>query len=108
MSRTEDSIAKGQYQQAHAALAEQLRYLREIGTARERVVARMHHYLAAMERLRMAVLNHRSADASRLSTEVQPILDDLKDLGREIDCSSEAMGEVEKNESALARPQAQA
>jgi hypothetical protein len=105
IARTEDAIAKGQYQQAHAALAEQLRYLREIGTARERVVARMHHYLAAMERLRMAVLNHRSADASRLSTEVQPILDDLKDLGREIDFSSEAMGEVEKDQAA---PRAQA
>ncbi len=95
MTRTEDPIAKNQYAQAHAALAEQVRYLKEIGTARERVIARMHHYLAAMERLRFAVLNHRSADASRLSSEVQPILDDLKDLGSEIDFSNEALGEVE-------------
>jgi hypothetical protein len=108
MERIEDPIARGQYEQAHAALAEQLRYLKEISTARERVIARMHHYLAAMERLRFAVINHRSADASRLSTDVQPILDDLKDLGREIDFSSEAMGEVEKQDAvtASARPQA--
>lgn len=95
MEKTQDAIAKAQYAQAHAALAEQLRYLKEIGTARERVVARMHHYLAAMERLRFAVINHRSADASRISIEVQPILDDLKDLGSEIDFSSEALGEVD-------------
>jgi len=96
MNRTEDAVAKSQYAQAHAALAEQARYLKEIGAARERVVARMHHYLAAMERLRFAVINHRSADASRLSTEVQPILDDIADLGQEIDLSSEAIAEVER------------
>jgi hypothetical protein len=108
VERTEDAVARKQYQDAHAALAEQLRYLREIATARERVIARMHHYLAAMERLRFAVLNNRSADASRVSTEVQPILDDLRDLGRVIDCSSEAIHEVEKDEVALTRPSAQA
>lgn len=96
ISRTEDPVARGQYERARAALAEQLRYVQEINTSKERVVARMHHYLAAMERLRFAVINHRSADASRLSTEVQPILDDLNTLGKEIDCTSEAMGEVEK------------
>ena len=96
MEKTEDPVAKAQYAHAHEALAEQARYLKEIGASRDRVVARMHHYLAAMERLRFAVINHRSADASRLATEVQPILDDLVDLGKEIDVSSEAMAEVER------------
>lgn len=108
IAHTDDAVAKKQYREAHAALAEQLRYLREIATARERVIARMHHYLAAMERLRFAVLNNRSADASRVSTEVQPILDDLRDLGSEIDCSSEASYEVEKDDGAISRPPAQA
>jgi hypothetical protein len=107
MSRTEDAIAKAQYERAHAALGEQLRYVKEIGTARERVVARMHHYIAAMERLRLALVNHRSADASRISTEVQPILEDLDDLGKDIDFASQAIGEVEKDEEAR-RPVAQA
>lgn len=97
IAATDDPIARGQYEQARAALGEQLRYLKEIATSRERVVARMHHYLAAMERLRFAVINHRSADASRLSTEVQPILDDLRDLGKEIDFTNEALGEVERD-----------
>jgi hypothetical protein len=93
MERTDDGVAKEQYAQAHAALAEQLRYLKEIGTARERVIARMHHYLAAMERLRFAVIQHRSADASRLSSEVQPILEELSHIG-------EALGEVERAQAA--------
>jgi hypothetical protein len=95
MGRTEDTIARDQYGQAHAALAEQLRYLKEIGTARERVIARMHHYLAAMEKLRFAVINHRSHDASQMSTEVQPMLNDLAHLGKEIDYASQALGEIE-------------
>ena len=99
IARTEDPVARGQYERARAALSEQLRYVNEIATSRERVVARMHHYLAAMERLRFAVINHRSADASRLSTEVQPILDDLESLGKEIDITAEAIGEVEKEEA---------
>ncbi len=106
LEATADPIAREQYGQARAALTEQLGYLKEIGTSRERVVARMHHYLAAMERLRFAVINHRSHDASRLSTEVQPILDDLRDLGRDIDITSCAMGEVE-TESALAQAAAE-
>lgn len=107
LAATEDPVAKEQYEQARGALAEQLRYIKEIGTSRERVVARMHHYLAAMERLRFAVINHRSHDASRLSTDVQPILDDLKDLGRDIDFTSDALGEVE-TDAAAPRPTAQA
>ena len=105
IARTDDAVAKGQYERARGALAEQLRYVQEINTSKERVVARMHHYLAAMERLRFAVINHKSADASRLSTEVQPILDDLNALGKEIDCTSEAIGEVEKEaETGTASP----
>jgi hypothetical protein len=96
MEKSQDPVAREQYGQAHAALAEQLRYLKEIATTRERIIARMHHYLAAMERLRFAVINHRSADASRLATEVAPILEDLQELGRDIDSSSEAMGEMEQ------------
>jgi hypothetical protein len=103
VARSTDAIAKAQYERAHAALAEQLRYVKEIGTARERVIARMHHYLAAMERLRFALINHRSADASRVSTDVGPILEDLADLGKEIDFASEAITEVEQEQDASAR-----
>jgi hypothetical protein len=104
IEKSSDDVAKAQYTEARAALAEQIHDLREIATSRERVIARMHHYLAAMERLRLAVIRHRSADASRLSTEVQPILDDLRQLGQEIDLTSEAMGEVEREAAAGPTP----
>lgn len=104
IAATKDPIARGQYQDAKTALAEQLRYLIEIATSRERVVARMHHYLAAMERLRFALIKHRSADASRLSGEVEPILNSLADVGKELDFTSEAIGEVEKESLASHEP----
>ncbi len=91
---TEDKVAREQYQQAKAALAEQLRYIKEIGTSRERVLARMHNYLAAMERLRLAVINLESANASREA--VQPLLTDVEELGRDIVSSAEAMAEADR------------
>ncbi len=91
---TSDPVATQQYQQAKAALAEQLRYLEEIGTSRERVLARMHNYLAAMERLRLAVINLESANASRDA--VQPLLSDVEEMGRDIVSSAEAMAEADR------------
>jgi hypothetical protein len=90
-----DEVARAQYGQARAALAEQLRYVEGIATSRERVLARMHNYLAVMERLRLAMVSQRSADASHQASEVKPILDDLRDLGSEIELSSAAVGEMD-------------
>jgi hypothetical protein len=97
LTRTEDAVARGQYEEARAAVAAQLRYVREIAAARERVLARMHHYVAALERLRWAVVHHRSADASRVTAEVQPLLGELEALGRDIDLNAEAISEVERS-----------
>jgi len=55
----------------------------------------MHHHLAGLERLRLALVNQRSADAQRLSAEVQGILDELGQLGQEFDLQAEAIGEAE-------------
>ncbi|MCG8418995.1 MAG: hypothetical protein MJE77_13745 [Proteobacteria bacterium] len=93
---TDDEITRNQYEQAKAALAEQLRYIKDIGISRERVLARMHNYLAAMERLRMAVINLESTNASRDAVDVQPLVNDLEKLGADMDDSSEALIEVER------------
>jgi len=88
IARTEDAVTQKQYQQARTALAEQLRYLEGIGTQRERVLARMHNYLAAMEQLRMAVVNLESTTAAQ---ELAPLLSDLEEMGREVeDCARTA------------------
>lgn len=96
IARTEDEITRNQYQQAKAALAEQLRYIKDIGTSRERVLARMHNYLAAMERLRMAVINLESTNASRDAVDVQPLVSDLEKIGADMDTCSEALLEAER------------
>ena len=96
IQETDDEITRTQYQQAKAALAEQLRYVKDIGTSRERVLARMHNYLAAMERLRMAVINLESTNASREAVDVQPLVNDLEKLGADMDSCSEALIEAER------------
>jgi len=93
---TQDPVARDQYRQAREGVAEQLRHLESIGTNRERVLARMHNYLAAMERLRLAVAKLQSANASRTAEEVQPLASDVADLGRDIDACAEAMAEVDE------------
>ena len=94
IAATDDAVARTQYEHARGALAEQLRYLNEIGTSRDRVLARLHHYVAAIERLRFALVNDRSADASRSSFEVQPLVDSLESLGNDLDLSREAWNEL--------------
>jgi hypothetical protein len=91
---TGDEVARQQYGQARDALAEQLRYLQNIDTSRERVLARMHNYLAAMERLRMALIQRDTVNASR-DIDVEPLISDVESLGRDIDLSAEAWQELE-------------
>jgi hypothetical protein len=90
-----DAVAREQYQQAAEAVREQLGYLGTIATNRERVLARMHNYLAAMERLRLALVNLTAANASRTAVEVGPLVTDVKELGRDIDSCAEALAEVD-------------
>ncbi len=85
IAATEDAVARDQYVQAKGALAEQLNYLQDIGRSRDRVLARMHNYLAAMEQLHMAVINLESTHASAA---IQPLLADLEQLGDEVDAAA--------------------
>lgn len=82
---TSDDQVKAEYQQAHGALAEQLKYLSGIKSNRERVVARLHNYLAAMERLRLAAVNLRSTNATRDAADVAPMVESLEELGEIIE-----------------------
>lgn len=102
---TSDPVAKKQYRLAREALGSQLRYLRDISRNRERVLAQVHTYLAGMERLRLAVLNHRGADAAKLSDEITPILEDIDEIGQEIDFASDAMSEVSEVSATASEPQ---
>lgn len=88
---TSDDQVREEYKQAHAALGEQLKYLSGIKSNRERVIARLHNYLAAMERLRLAAVNLRSTNATRdSSADVGPMVESLEELGEIIERDSNA------------------
>jgi len=86
-----DEVVRAQYRAARTALGEQLRYVDDIGASRDRVLARMHNYLAAMERLNLALVNVKSTSASKSAVDVQPMVESLADLGRDIDALGDAL-----------------
>jgi hypothetical protein len=96
IQQTADAVALKQYTMARDALRTQQRYLQHISRNRERVTAQVHNYLAALERLHLALLNHLGAGAAKLSDEIQPILDGLGDRGAELEFASEAINELEE------------
>ncbi|MSP59652.1 MAG: hypothetical protein EXR72_04800 [Myxococcales bacterium] len=89
-----DDVVRSEYGRARAAMATQLAYLDGIERGRERAVARLHHHIAVMERLRLAALHHRSADAARLGEELAPLVEDLTAAGRELDTAAEVIAEL--------------
>ena len=96
LETTEDSIARAELGRAIAAIDAQVDAVREIRRGRERVLARMEHQVATLERLRLAALRHQSADASRLQAELQPVLDELAEAGGDFDLASEALGDADR------------
>ena len=101
MDKTEDPIAKSELQRAILAVAAQSDAIAEIRRGRERVLARMEHQVATLERLRLAALRHRSADASRIQAELQPVLDELAEAGGDFDLESAAMGDADRETTTL-------
>jgi hypothetical protein len=100
-----DEIAAAQYRQARAAMEDQRRDLDAIRAGRERLVARMHNYLAGLERFRLVVIKHQAASASQLAAEARPLLGEVSDLAAELDAAGEALADVEaSSEPATASP----
>jgi len=95
IEKSDDEVVVKQYEQARAALAEQMKYLTGISKNRERVLARMHNYLAAMERMCLAVANLKSTNASRDAIDLAPLVGNLEELGQDIDSCSTALRELE-------------
>jgi hypothetical protein len=76
---TDDEV-RSQYQAARAGLSDQRTYRARIRQNRERLVARLHNHLAALEKFQLAV----GMTASQ----------QLSDLSRDVAASGEALGEV--------------
>jgi hypothetical protein len=81
-----DDLARTQYQEARAAVEDQVRYAAQIRTARERVIARLHACVTTLEKFRLA--------AARQST--------LAEVSAEIAACGQAIAELEAPAAAAA------
>lgn len=89
-----DLTAQKTYMKALESLQDQQEALRRLGEGRERVVARLHVHVALLEKLRVSVLQIRSADAERFGTEDSFVMEAVEELGRELDATAHAISEV--------------
>lgn len=90
-----DDSVRSEYGRALLAIDEQLAYLDEIAKGRERAVARLHHQVATLERLRLAAVRHRSVGAAKLSEDLKSVVEDLSQAGQELDTASEVLAELQ-------------
>jgi hypothetical protein len=89
-----DDAVRTEYERALGALREQLTSLAEIEKGRERAVARLHHQVATLDRLRLAALRHRSVGAGKFGEELKSVVDELVLAGQELDTAAEVLAEV--------------
>jgi hypothetical protein len=87
---TDDEV-KTQYTSARAALEDQRKYRDKIRASRERMVARLHNHVAALEKFQLAA---SGLEASRVASEGAPAAKQLDELSAEVAASGEALAEV--------------
>ncbi len=93
LALTTDPEAKAQYQAARAALDDQHRYREHIAKGKERLVARMHNHVAALEKFQLAATGLEAARSSANSKQ-------LEELSSDVAASGEALAEIEMGEMA--------
>jgi len=100
-----DSEVKTQYQSARAALDDQQRYRDRIRQGRERLVARMHNHVAALEKFELAATGLEAARAASVGSSV---VKQLEELSHDVAASGEALAELELGDAPAALPAAAA
>ncbi len=93
---TDDEV-KAQYTAARAALEDQRRYRQHIANGRERLVARMHNHIAALEKFQLAATG---LVAARAAVSGATAVQQLAELSSDVAASGEALVEVELGEPA--------
>ncbi|HTR49222.1 MAG TPA: hypothetical protein VMJ10_00865 [Kofleriaceae bacterium] len=86
-----DAEVRAQYQAARAALDDQRRYRDQIRGNRERVIARLHNHVAALEKFQLAA---SGLEAARAASAGAPVIKQLEELSSEVAASGEALAEV--------------
>jgi len=94
-----DAEVKTQYQGARAALEDQRRYRDQIRQNRERLIARLHNHVAALEKFQLAA---SGLEAARAATAGATAVKQLEELSHEVAASGEALAELELGVAAKA------
>jgi hypothetical protein len=93
-----DAEVKAQYTAARAGLEDQRRYREHIANGRERLVARLHNHLAALEKFQLAATG---LVAARAATSGATAVKQLEELSSDVAASGEALAEIEIGELAV-------
>lgn len=91
-----DAEVKSQYQSARNALDDQRRYRDHIKQNRERLIARMHNHVAALEKFQLAA---GGLAAVRAATAGAQAVRQLEELSADVAASGEALAELELDAS---------
>ena len=94
LENTTDDGTISEYRRALSAIEEQMRYLDDIDKGRQRAIARLHHQVATLERLRLAAIRHRSVGADKLNEELKPMIEELNQAGQDLDTAVEVLSEL--------------
>jgi hypothetical protein len=90
-----DGEVQAQYQAARAAVGDQQRYREHIRQGRERLVARMHNHVAALEKFELAATGLEAARAASAGVAVKQ----LEELSHDVAASGDALVELEIGEA---------
>jgi hypothetical protein len=94
-----DGEVRAQYQAARAAIGDQQRYREHIRQGRERLVARMHNHVAALEKFELAATG---LEAARAASAGSTAVKQLEELSHDVAASGEALVELELGDASPA------
>jgi len=88
---TDDEV-KAQYTAARGAIEDQRRYREHIANGRERLIARMHNHIAALEKFQLAATG---LIAARAATSGATAVKQLEELSSDVAASGDALAEID-------------
>lgn len=86
-----DAETKAQYAAAREGLDDQRKYHERLRAGRERMVARLHNHVAALEKFHLAAI---SLEASKKMSSDDPTVKQLADLSSEVSASGDALADL--------------
>ena len=90
---TDDEV-RSQYRAARSALDDQERYRGRIQQGRERLIARMHNHVAALEKFELVA---SGLEAARAASAGASAIRQLEEISHDVSASGEALAETERS-----------